>query len=470
VVNPKAQSREASQRRKDRTCAKFLIPNSQFLFPQYLFLPPKETIFMNLIEELRWRGLIQDIMPGTGEQLAKEITTGYIGFDPTADSLHIGSLVPIILLAHLQRSGHKPIALVGGATGMVGDPTHKSQERQLLDEETLQKNLEGIRNQLMKFLDFDSSKPTGAEMVNNYDWFRNMNFLSFIRDVGKHITVNYMMNKDSVRKRIESETGISFTEFTYQLIQGYDFYWLYTNKNCKLQMGGSDQWGNITTGTELVRRKAQGEAFAFTCPLITKADGSKFGKSEQGNVWLDAEKTSPYLFYQFWLKSADADAEKWIKIFTFMEQGEVEELITEHRKDASKRILQKRLAQEVTVYVHGEEEYRKAVETTEKLFSQQNASAGALSVEDLEGMEGIIKVEIEKSRLASGIDVVTLLADTGVFPSRGEARKMIQNGGVSINRQKVATPQENIGGEKLLHGKYLLIQKGKTNYFLLSAV
>ncbi|HEY0067214.1 MAG TPA: tyrosine--tRNA ligase [Flavisolibacter sp.] len=425
---------------------------------------------MNLIEELRWRGLIQDIMPGTEEQLAKEITTGYIGFDPTADSLHIGSLVPIILLAHLQRAGHKPIALVGGATGMVGDPTHKSQERQLLDEETLQKNLEGIRNQLMKFLDFDPSKPTGAEMVNNYDWFRNMNFLHFIRDVGKHITVNYMMNKDSVRKRIESETGISFTEFTYQLIQGYDFYWLYTNKNCKLQMGGSDQWGNITTGTELVRRKAQGEAFAFTCPLITKADGSKFGKSEQGNVWLDAEKTSPYLFYQFWLKSADADAEKWIKIFTFMEQGEVEELIAEHRKDASKRILQKRLAQEVTIYVHGGEEYRKALETTEKLFSQQNASADALSVEDLEGMEGIVKVEIEKSRLASGIDVVSLLADTGVFPSRGEARKMIQNGGVSINRQKVATPQENISEEKLLHSKYLLIQKGKTNYFLLSAV
>jgi tyrosyl-tRNA synthetase len=425
---------------------------------------------MNLIEELRWRGLIQDIMPGTEEQLAKEVTTGYIGFDPTADSLHIGSLVPIILLAHLQRAGHKPIALVGGATGMVGDPTHKSQERQLLDEETLQKNLDGIRNQLMKFLHFDSSTSTGAEMVNNYDWFRNMNFLSFIRDVGKHITVNYMMNKDSVRKRIESETGISFTEFTYQLIQGYDFYWLYKNKNCKLQMGGSDQWGNITTGTELVRRKAQGEAFAFTCPLITKADGSKFGKSEQGNVWLDAEKTSPYLFYQFWLKSADADAEKWIRIFTFMEQGEVEELIAEHRKDASKRILQKRLAQEVTIYVHGEEEYRKAVETTEKLFSQQNASADALSVEDLEGMEGIVKVEIEKSRLTSGIDVVSLLAETGVFPSRGEARKMIQNGGVSINRQKVATPQENIGSEKLLHGRYLLIQKGKTNYFLLSAV
>src|SRR5829696_7422823 len=310
---------------------------------------------MSLIEELRWRGLIQDIMPGTEEQLAKEVTSAYIGFDPTADSLHIGSLVPILLLVHLQKAGHKPFALVGGATGMVGDPSGKSAERNLLSEDILQKNVEGIRNQLMKFLDFTPG-PAAAEMVNNYDWFKEISFLHFIRDVGKHITVNYMMSKDSVRKRIEGESGISFTEFTYQLIQGYDFYWLYQHKNCKLQMGGSDQWGNITTGTELIRRKAGGEAFAFTCPLLTKADGSKFGKSEGGNIWLDAEKTSPFQFYQFWLNAADADAEAWIKIFTFIPQEEINELIREHRIDASQRILQKRLAQELTLFVHGEEE------------------------------------------------------------------------------------------------------------------
>src|SRR5688572_8265109 len=329
---------------------------------------------MHLIEELRWRGLIQDIMPGTEEQLAKEVTSGYVGFDPTADSLHIGSLVPILLLVHLQRAGHKPFALVGGATGMVGDPSGKTAERNLLSEDVLQKNVEGIKNQLMKFLDFTPG-PTAAEMVNNYDWFKEISFLHFIRDVGKHITVNYMMSKDSVRKRIEGEAGISFTEFTYQLIQGYDFYWLYQHKNCKLQMGGSDQWGNITTGTELIRRKAGGEAFAFTCPLLTKSDGSKFGKSEGGNVWLDAEKTSPYQFYQFWLNAADADAENWIKIFTFLSKEDIEGLIKEHRIDASKRLLQKRLAQELTVLVHGEEEYNKAIETTQKLFAQQNSSA-----------------------------------------------------------------------------------------------
>jgi tyrosyl-tRNA synthetase len=425
---------------------------------------------MNLIEELRWRGLIQDIMPGTEEQLSKEVTSGYVGFDPTADSLHIGSLVPILLLVRLQRAGHKPIALVGGATGMVGDPSHKAQERALLDEETLQKNVDGIKNQLMKFLDFSSTSATGAELVNNYDWFKGYEFLNFIRDVGKHITINYMMSKDSVRKRIESETGISFTEFSYQLIQGYDFYWLYKNKNCKLQMGGSDQWGNITTGTELVRRMGQGEAFALTCPLITKADGGKFGKTEGGNVWLDPEKTSPYHFYQFWLKAGDADAEKWIKIFTFLEEGEINGLIEEHRRDASKRILQKRLAQELTVFVHGEEEFRKAVETTEKLFAQQSASAGSLTVEDLEGMEGIVKLQVEKSKLSAGVDAVSLLADAGVFPSKGEARKMIQNGGVSINRKKVASPQETVNEETLLHQKYLLVQRGKTNYYLLEVV
>ena len=424
---------------------------------------------MNLIEELRWRGLIQDIMPGTEEQLLKERTSGYVGFDPTSDSLHIGSLVPILLLVHLQKAGHKPIALVGGATGMVGDPSGKSQERNLLSEEVLEKNLAGIKKQLRKFLDFDSNIATSAEMVNNYDWFKEMSFLQFIRDVGKHITVNYMMSKDSVRKRMDSEVGISFTEFTYQLVQGYDFYWLYQNKNCKLQMGGSDQWGNITTGTELIRRKAAGEAFAFTCPLLTKADGGKFGKTETGNVWLDAEKTSPYQFYQFWLNAADDDAEKWIRIFTFLPHDEISHLIEEHHKDQSKRILQKRLAQELTVFVHGEEEYQKAIETTEKLFSQKNASAESLSVEDLKSMEGIVHIDYSKEKLQNGIDAVSFLAEANIFSSKGEARKMIQNGGVSINRQKINGVEEIINDKKLLHEKYLLVQKGKKNYFLVNA-
>ena len=423
---------------------------------------------MNLIEELRWRGLVQDIMPGTEEQLNKEITSGYIGFDPTADSLHIGSLVPILLLVHLQRAGHKPFALVGGATGMVGDPSGKSAERNLLSEEVLQKNVEGIKKQLMQFLDFTPG-PTAAEMVNNYDWFRDISFLHFIRDVGKHITVNYMMSKESVRKRIEGESGISFTEFTYQLIQGYDFYWLYQHKGCKLQMGGSDQWGNITTGTDLIRRKAGGDAFAFTCPLLTKSDGGKFGKSEGGNVWLDAEKTSPYQFYQFWLNAADADAEKWIKIFTFIPKEEIESLTAEHRQDPARRILQKRLAQEVTVFVHGEEEYQKAIETTQKLFSQQNASADSLSAEDLEGMEGIIKVPYPAASLQAGVNVVNLVTETGIFPSKGEARKMIQNGGVSINREKVTDAQLQADSSYLLHNKYILLQKGKKNYYLIIA-
>jgi tyrosyl-tRNA synthetase len=425
---------------------------------------------MNIIEELRWRGLIQDITPGTEEQLLKERTSGYVGFDPTSDSLHIGSLVPILLLVHLQRAGHKPIALVGGATGMVGDPSGKSQERNLLGEEVLNKNLEGIKKQLRKFLDFDSGSLTSAEMVNNYDWFKEMNFLQFIRDVGKHITVNYMMSKDSVRKRIDSEVGISFTEFTYQLIQGYDFYWLHQNKNCKLQMGGSDQWGNITTGTELIRRKAGGEAFAFTCPLLTKADGGKFGKTETGNVWLDPEKTTPYRFYQFWLNAADADAEKWIKIFTFLPQNEVNDLIEQHNQDASQRILQKRLAKELTIFVHGVDDYLKAVETTTKLFSQKNASADSLSEEDLKGMEGIVHIDYSKEKLQVGIDAVSFLAETTIFPSKGEARKMIQNGGVSINRTKVAALDEIINDKKLLHEKYLLVQKGRKNYYLVNAV
>ncbi len=425
---------------------------------------------MNLIEELRWRGLVQDIMPGTEDQLLKEMTSGYVGFDPTADSLHIGSLVPILLLVHLQKAGHKPFALVGGATGMVGDPSGKSQERNLLDEATLDKNVKGIENQLRRFLDFNASSPNAAEMVNNYDWFKDFNFLQFIREVGKHITVNYMMSKDSVRKRIEGETGISFTEFTYQLIQGYDFYWLYTHKNCKLQMGGSDQWGNITTGTELIRRKAGGEAFAFTCPLLTKSDGGKFGKSEGGNVWLDPVRTTPYQFYQFWLNAADTDAASWIKIFTFLTKEEISQLQLEHDTDPSKRILQKRLAQELTIFVHGEEEYKKAIETTDKLFAQKNAPAESLSMEDLESMEGIVHVNFSKENLQAGVNVISFLAETSIFPSKGEARKMVQNGGVSINRHKVEDINLNVNHEQLLHEKYLLVQKGKKNYYLVNAI
>ena len=413
--------------------------------------------------------MIQDIMPGTEEQLNKEITSAYIGFDPTADSLHIGSLVPILLLYHLQKAGHKPIALVGGATGMVGDPSGKSEERNLLSEEVLRHNVEGVKKQLMQFLDFDRSRPNGAEIVNNYDWFKGMDFLSFIRDVGKHITVNYMMAKDSVKKRIDGD-GMSFTEFTYQLVQGYDFYWLYTNMNCKLQMGGSDQWGNIVTGTELIRRKSGGEAFAFTCPLITKADGTKFGKTEQGNVWLDPQKTSPYQFYQFWLNASDADAEKWIRIFTFLSLEEIEDISGEHLKDQSKRMLQKRLAKEITEFVHGREELQKAIETTEKLFANQTASAESLSVEDLEGMEGVIKSDFDKNKLSPGIDVVSFLAETSIFPSKGEARKTIQGGGVSINRRKIDNVQLPIDNSLLLHNKYILVQKGKKNYYLVKAV
>jgi tyrosyl-tRNA synthetase len=420
---------------------------------------------MNLIEELRWRGLVQDIMPGTEEQLMKEMTSGYIGFDPTADSLHIGSLVPILLLVHLQKAGHKPVALVGGATGMVGDPSGKSEERNLLNEDVLKKNQAGVKKQLEKFLDFDASKPNAALMVNNYDWFKDMNFLTFIRDVGKHITVNYMMAKESVRKRIEGETGLSFTEFTYQLIQGYDFYWLYTHYNCKLQMGGSDQWGNITTGAELIRRKAGSEAFAFTCPLLTKADGGKFGKTEKGNIWLDSEKTSPYQFYQFWLNAADEDAKKWIKIFTFLSKEEIDDLIAVHEDDASQRLLQKRLAKEITTFVHNEAGLNKAIETTEKLFADHNAPAESLSEEDLESMQGVINFEVD-TKILNGIDVVSFLSETNIFPSKSEARKMIQNGGVSINRKKISDIQMIIDSSLLLHEKYLLVQKGKKNYYL----
>jgi tyrosyl-tRNA synthetase len=421
---------------------------------------------MNLIEELRWRGMIQDIMPGTEEQLKSEMTTGYIGFDPTADSLHIGSLVPIILLVHFQKAGHKPIALVGGATGMVGDPSGKSEERNLLSEEVLRHNQEGVKKQLMQFLDFNSSSANAAEMVNNYDWFKDYSFLNFIREIGKHITVNYMMSKDSVKKRLESETGMSFTEFTYQLVQGYDYYWLYKNKKAKLQMGGSDQWGNIVTGTELIRRKEGGEAFAFTCPLITKADGGKFGKTETGNVWLDPDKTTPYQFYQFWLNASDKDAEKWIRIFTFLTRDAIEMLIHEHKMDPSARVLQKTLSQEVTIFVHGKQAYERAVETTLKLFSNQQAPAESLSIEDLEGMEGVVKSNFPKEKIMTGIDIVSFLADTNIFDSKGNARKIIQGGGVSVNRKKVDAIDFKIDSSLLLHDKYILVQKGKKNYYL----
>jgi tyrosyl-tRNA synthetase len=424
---------------------------------------------MNLIEELRWRGMIQDIMPGTDEQLKKEMTTAYIGFDPTAESLHIGSLVPILLLVHLQKAGHKPIALIGGATGMVGDPSGKSEERNLLDEATLNRNIAGVRGQLEKFLDFSPALANGAEMVNNYDWFRQISFIEFLRDTGKYITVNYMMAKDSVRKRIEGDAGISYTEFAYQLMQGYDFYWLYANKNCKLQMGGSDQWGNITTGTELVRRKAGGEAFAFTCPLITKADGGKFGKTETGNVWLDPVRTSPYQFYQFWLNASDADAEKWLRIFTFLSKDETDKVMADHRIDASQRILQRRLAEEVTSFVHGRDELAKAIETTQKLFSNQTAPVESLSVTDLEGMEGVVKSNFPKEQIVKGIDVITFLTEAKIFPSKGEARKTVQGGGVSINRKKVENIQMTIGSDSLLHDEYVLVQKGKKSYYLVKA-
>lgn len=426
-------------------------------------------LLMNaFIEELRWRGMIQDIMPGTEEQLNKELTSAYIGFDPTADSLHIGSLVPILLLVHLQKAGHKPYALVGGATGVIGDPTGKSEERKMLSEESLQKNVEGIHAQLEKFLDFDPAKPNAAVMVNNFDWFKNISFLDFIREAGKHITVNYMMAKDSVKKRLESENGMSFTEFTYQLVQGYDFYWLYKNKNCKLQMGGSDQWGNIVTGTELIRRKESGEAFAFTCPLIKKADGTKFGKSEGGNIWLDANKTTPYQFYQFWLNASDEDAEGWIKIFTFLSKETIDGIIEKHSSNAAERSLQRTLAKELTIFVHGQEEYDKAIATTEKLFAAQNASIDSFSEEDLNSIEGIAKLDITKEKIVAGIDITTLLAETGIFASKGEARKMIQNGGVSINREKKDDPTFVVNESLLLFNKFLLVQKGKKNNYLIT--
>lgn len=429
---------------------------------------------MNFIEELEWRGMIHSIMPGTDEQLKKEMTSAYVGIDPTADSLHIGHLVGVMMLRHFQRAGHKPIALIGGATGMIGDPSGKSAERNLLDEAALRHNQECIKNQLAKFLDFESDAPNAAELVNNYDWMKDYSFLNFIRDIGKHITVNYMMSKDSVKKRLSSESneGMSFTEFSYQLLQGFDFLNLYQTKNCKLQMGGSDQWGNITTGTELIRRKTGGEAFALVCPLITKADGGKFGKTESGNVWLDRRYTSPYKFYQFWLNVSDADAEKYIKIFTAIGKEEIDTLTQEHRQAPHLRTLQKRLAQEVTVLVHSQEEYDAAVEASGILFG--NATSDALKRLDEETLlavfDGVPQFKVSLSELEAGIKAIELLTDKApVFPSKGEMRKLVQSGGVSLNKEKLAEQEQLITQTDLLNNKYLLVQKGKKNYFLLIA-
>jgi len=429
---------------------------------------------MDFIETLSWRGMVHDVMPGTKEQLNKEITAAYVGIDPTADSLHIGHLVSVMMLKHLQLAGHKPIALVGGATGMIGDPSGKSQERNLLDEETLRKNEEGLKSQLARFLDFESDIPNKAELVNNYDWMKGFSFLEFIRDVGKHITVNYMMAKDSVKKRLgeESKTGMSFTEFTYQLVQGYDFMYLYQHKNCKLQMGGSDQWGNITTGTELIRRKLSGEAYALTCPLITKSDGSKFGKTEAGNVWLDAEKTSPYQFYQFWLNVSDEDAEKYIKIFTLLSKDEIENIVKQHAEAPHARELQKTLAREITVMVHGTQAYETAVEASQILFGK--ATTETLQKLDektfLSVFEGVPVFPIPASTLANGVVTTDLLVDTApVFQSKGELRRLIKGGGLSVNKQKINDENFTFTSEQLLNNQYLLVQKGKKNYFIIKA-
>ena len=424
----------------------------------------------NFVEELRWRGMIQDIMPGTEEKLMEGPTAAYVGIDPTADSLHIGQMVGIMILKHFQNCGHKPIALVGGATGMIGDPSMKSQERNLLDEETLNHNVAGIKKQLSIFLDFESDIENKAELVNNYDWMKGYSFLNFARDIGKHITVNYMMAKDSVKKRLSSESreGMSFTEFTYQLLQGYDFLYLYEHKGCTLQRGGSDQWGNITTGTELIRRKLGGEAYALTCPLITKADGGKFGKTESGNIWLDPERTSPNQFYQFWLNEAEAEAQKYIKIFTMLTKEEVEAAVAQHLEAPERRELQKLLAKEVTTMVHGAQEYENAVAASQMLFG--NATKDALMGLDektfLAVFDGVPTFEVPAEKFPLGI-IDLLAAESQVFPSKGECRKMIQANGVSINKEKVADINAQIGSESFINGKYILAQKGKKNYFII---
>ena len=429
---------------------------------------------INFVKELEWRGMINNMMPGTEEQLNKEMTSAYVGIDPTADSLHIGHLVGIMMLKHLQRAGHRPIALIGGATGMIGDPSMKSQERVLIDEATLRHNQECLRKQLEKFLDFNSGAPNAAILVNNYDWMKNYSFLQFIRDVGKHLTVNYMMAKDSVKKRLaaNADHGMSFTEFSYQLLQGYDFLYLYEHEGCRLQMGGSDQWGNITTGTELIRRMNGGEAFAITCPLITKADGTKFGKTEGGNGWLDPKRTSPYKFYQFWLNVSDEDAAKYSKIFTDLTQEEIAKLEEEQAADPGLRPLQKRLAKEITTMVHSAADYEMAVEASQILFS--NKANDILHKIDestlLSVFEGVPQFEISKAKLEEGIPAISLLTDeAAVFPSKGEMKKMTQGGGVSINKEKLTDQNATISTADLLNGKYILAQRGKKNYYLLIA-
>lgn len=429
---------------------------------------------MNFVEELRWRGMLHDIMPGTEDILKKECITAYVGIDPTADSLHIGHLCSVMMLKHFQRCGHKPIVLVGGATGMIGDPSGKSDERNLLDEDTLRHNQEAIRLQLQKFLDFGDDAPNAAELVNNYDWMKDVTFLDFARNIGKHITVNYMMSKDSVKRRLNGEfsAGMSFTEFTYQLLQGFDFLHLYRTRNCKLQMGGSDQWGNITTGTELIRRIEQSEAFALTCPLITKADGTKFGKTETGNIWLSADYTSPYKFYQFWLNTADEDAERYIKIFTELPHDEIAALVAEHKNAPHERKLQRRLAEEVTVMVHSREALQMAVEASAILFG--NATKEMLSRIDeqtlLSLFEGVPRFTIDRGLLQSGVQPLTLLAElTNIFPSKGEARKTIQANGLSLNKEKLTDIDRLIGLDSLIGDKYLIVQKGKKNYYCIIA-
>ena len=430
---------------------------------------------MNFVKELTWRGMIHDITPGTEEQLQKEMTSAYIGIDPTADSLHIGHLVSVMMLKHFQLAGHKPIALVGGATGMIGDPSMKSDERNLLDEKTLRHNQECLKTQLSKFLDFESDEANAAELVNNYDWMKDFSFLDFIRDIGKHITVNYMMAKDSVKKRLseESKSGMSFTEFSYQLVQGTDFLHLYREKNCKLQMGGSDQWGNITTGTELIRRQERGEAFALTCPLITKADGGKFGKTESGNIWLDKRLTTPYKFYQFWLNVSDADAEKYIKIFTLLGREEIEELTKEQEAAPHLRPLQKRLAKEVTCMVHDEEEYDKAVEASDVLFGKATtASLAKLDKETfLSVFEGVPTFEIDRAKLDAGVPIIELLAaETTALPSKSDVRRTIKGNGLSLNKEKLTDQEYLVTASDLINETYLLIQKGKKNYYIIEAV
>lgn len=429
---------------------------------------------MNFVDELKWRGMLHNFMPGTEDQLKKEMTTAYVGIDPTANSLHIGHLTSVMMLIHFQRAGHKPIALLGGATGMIGDPSGKSKERNLLNEKELKANERALKNQLSRFLDFESDKANAAELVNNYDWMKEYSFLDFIREIGKHITVNYMMAKDSVKKRLgeDSVHGMSFTEFSYQLVQATDFYHLYKTRNCKLQMGGSDQWGNITTGTELIRRKLGGEAYALTCPLITKADGGKFGKTEEGNVWLDPELTSPYKFYQFWLNVSDEDAEKYIKIFTLLDKGEIDTLIEQHRSEPHRRQLQQRLAKEVTVMVHSQEEYDKAVAASKILFGKSTTDElKALDEKTfLDVFQGVPVFEVDRRKLESGIQVQELLAEeTGVFGSKGEVKRLVKGGGLSINKEKIQSIDSTVTSDALLNEKYILGQKGKKNYFILKA-